>query len=119
MRTVCVVAGRSGAEGDATTAGRGTPSPFGSKAADQTLDPLVVRLERVLAEDGLALGIVELEVDPVDAVVLALEVGLADELAAQPGPRGLGRLVLGPLDRLVVGDAVDHVAGGQLVVHAA
>ena len=30
-----------------------------------------------------------------------------------------GRLVLGPLDRLVVGDAVDHVAGDQLVVDAA
>ena len=29
-----------------------------------------------------------------------------------------GRLVLGPLDRLVVGDAVHHVAGGQPVVDA-
>ena len=52
-----------------------------SKAADEALDALVVGLEGVLAEDGLALWIVELQVDPVHAVVLALEVGLADELA--------------------------------------
>src|SRR5207248_10942233 len=86
--------GRQGgavAKGAATTAGRGTKSPPGLKAADQPLDPLVVRLEGILAEDGLALGVVELQVDPVDAVVLALEIGLADELATQPGPGGLGR----------------------------
>src|SRR5439155_21764235 len=53
------------------------------EGADQALHPLVVAQERVLAEDGLALRIVELQVDPVHAVVLALEVGLTDELAAQ------------------------------------
>src|SRR6185295_17508636 len=97
----------------------GRSPPPGSEAADQALDPFVVGLERVLAEDGLALGVVELEVDPIHAVVLALEVRLADELTAQAGARGLRRLVLGALDGLVVGDAVDHVLGGQLVVHAA
>src|SRR5262245_10219951 len=55
-----------------------------SETADEALDALVVALERVLAENGLALRVVELQVDPVHAVVLALEVGLADELAAQP-----------------------------------
>src|ERR671918_939964 len=95
------------------------PGDDRSEGTDQTLDPLVVRLERVLTEDGLALGVVELQVHPVHPVVLALEVGLADELAAQPGARGLGRLVLGPLDGLVVGHAVDHVLGDELVVQAA
>src|SRR5262249_60931182 len=65
------------------------PAPR-SEGADETLDPLVVGLERVLAEDGLALGVVELEVHPVHPVVLALEVGLADELTAQAGATGLG-----------------------------
>src|SRR5215510_7964809 len=85
--------------------GGGLPRPPPTlEGADQALDALVVRLERVLAEDGLALRVVELQVDPVDAVVLALEVRLADELAAQARPCGLRRDVLGLLDRLVVGD---------------
>src|SRR2546425_10048408 len=86
---------------------------------DEPGDPFVVRLERVLAEDGLALGVVELQVDPIDAVVLALEVGLADELPAQAGPGRLGRDVLGLLGRLVVGDPVDHIPAHQLVVDTA
>src|SRR5262249_36978796 len=98
---------------DAPTAGRG------SERADQALHSLVVRLERVLAEDRLALRVVQLQVDPVDAIVLALQVGLPDELAAQAGPRGLGRPVLGLLDGGIVGDAVDHVALGQAVVDTA
>src|SRR5436189_201328 len=84
---------------------RGIPGrdPGRSEGADEALDPFVVGLERVLAEDRLALGVVELQVDPVDAVVLALEVGLPDELTAQSRARGLRRLVLGALDGLVVG----------------
>src|SRR5512132_529229 len=80
---------------------RGPCAPC-SEAADQPLDPLVVGLKRVLAEDGLALGIVELEIDPVHPVVHALQVRLADELAAQARPRGLRGCVLGALDGLVV-----------------
>src|SRR2546428_9760910 len=45
--------------------------------------------------DRLALRIVELEVDPVHPVVLALEVGLPDELPAEARARGLRRHVLG------------------------
>src|SRR3989442_13269003 len=53
--------------------------------SDEALDPLVVGLERVFAEDLLAFRVVELQVDPVNAVVLALQVGRTDELAATPG----------------------------------
>src|SRR5262252_8045628 len=66
------------------------PATTRLEGADQALHPLVVALERVLAEYGLALRVVQLEVDPVHAVVLALEVGLTDELAAQTRPRRLG-----------------------------
>src|SRR5882724_7359675 len=52
-----------------------------------------------LQSDRLALRVVQLEVDPVHAVVLALQVGLTDELAAQAGARRLRRHVLGLLDR--------------------
>src|SRR5215469_5331048 len=86
------------------------------EGADQALHPLVVALERVLAEYGLALRVVELEVDPVHAVVLALEVGLTDELAAQPRPRRLGGHVLGALDQIVARDAIDHVVLDELEV---
>src|SRR5882724_12926420 len=86
--------------------------------ADEALDPLVVGLERVLAEDRLALRIVELQIDPVDAVVLALQVRLPDELAAQARARGLRRDVLGLLDGLVVGDPVDVIVGDHAVVDA-
>src|SRR5918994_4304625 len=75
----------------ATTAGRGAKPPSGSEASDEPLDALVVGLERILAEDRLALRVVELQVDPVHAVVLALQVCLADELAAQARARGLRR----------------------------
>src|SRR6266566_6240652 len=64
------------------------------EGADEALDPLIARLERVLAEDRLALRIVELQVDPVHAEVLAPQVRLPDELAAQPRARGLRRHVL-------------------------
>src|SRR5690349_7282571 len=66
-----------------------------SERADEPLDPFIVGLERVLAQDRLALRVVELQVDPVHAVVLALQVRLADELAAEPRTCGLRRLVLG------------------------
>src|SRR5258707_12889309 len=86
--------------------------------ANQTLDALVVALEWVLAENGLALRIVELEIDPVHSVVLALDVGLTDEFAPQPGPRGLRGHVLGALDGLIVGDAIHHFAAYQTEVEA-
>src|SRR5437667_189080 len=85
------------------------------KRSDEALDSLVVGLERVFAEDRLAFRVVELQVDPVHAVVLALQVGLTDELAAQAGARRLRRHVFGLLDRLVVGDPV-HVARRTLEV---
>src|SRR3989442_15802293 len=74
--------------------------------SDEALDSLVVGLERVFAEDRLAFRVVELQIDPVHAVVLALQVGLTDELAAQAGARRLRRPVLGLLDRLVVGGPI-------------
>src|SRR2546422_6203722 len=92
------------------------PDRCGLEGADESLDPLVVGLEGVLAEDRLALRIVELQVDPVDAIVLALQIRLADELAAEPRPRGLRRHVLGLLDGLVVGDPIHVVVGDEAVV---
>src|SRR5206468_882380 len=78
------------------------------EAGDELFDPLVARLERVLAQDG-ALGlVVELQVHPVDGVVALALLGLADELAPQAGPRGLGRVDDRVVDGLVVGDAVDQ-----------
>src|SRR2546427_9921259 len=65
------------------------------EGADQALDPFVVGLERVLADDRLAFRVVQLQVDPVHAAVLALQVCLADELAAQAGARCLRRPGLG------------------------
>src|SRR5262245_24491460 len=62
-----------------------------SQRGDELLDPLVVRLERVLAEHGALRLVVELQVHPVDRVVALALLGAADELAAQAGPRGLGR----------------------------
>src|SRR5215831_6444469 len=92
------------------------PATTRLEGADQALHPLVVALERVLAEYGLALRVVQLEVDPVHAVVLALEVGLTDEFAAQTRPRRLGGHVLGALDQVVARDAVDHVVLDELEV---
>src|SRR5256712_787260 len=94
------------------------PDRCGLEGANQSLDPLVVGLEGVLAEDRLALRIVELQVDPVDAIVLALQIRLADELAAEPRARGLRRHVLGLLDRVVVGDPVHVVVAHEAVVDA-
>src|SRR5262247_608959 len=94
------------------------PATTRLEGADQALHPLVVALERVLAEYGLALRVVQLEVDPVHAVVLALEVGLTDELAAQPRPRRLGWHVLRALDQVVARDAVDHVVLDELEVES-
>src|SRR3989442_11056170 len=76
------------------------------KRSDEALDSLVVGLERVFAEDRLAFRVVQLEEDPVHAVVLALQVGLTDELAAQAGARRLRRHLLWPLGCLFVSDPV-------------
>src|SRR4029079_2852419 len=56
-----------------------------SHAVDEALHPLVVRPERVLAQDRPLGLVVELEVHPVDGEVASALLGLADELAAQPG----------------------------------
>src|SRR3954468_6779476 len=80
---------------------------------DQALHPFVLRLERVLAEDGALCLIVQLQVHPVDGVVALALLGLADELTAQSRPRGLRWLELtgsGAVDLLVGDDAVDHAA---------
>src|SRR5439155_9274395 len=88
---------------------RGPGAPA-SHARDQPVHPFVVRAERVLAQHG-ALGlVVELEVDPVDGEVAPLLLRVPDELAAQPGPRGLRRGLLGLEDLHVVGHPVDLAA---------
>src|SRR5918992_2177073 len=94
----------------------GATRPAGrSQRGDQALDPLVDRPERVLAQHG-ALGlVVELEVHPVHREVAPCGLGGGDEVAAQLGPGGLRRGVLGRLDLAVVGDAVDHALALQQV----
>ena len=72
--------------------------------AIEPVDPLVGGLEGVLAEDGALRLVVQLQVDPVDGVVVASLLGGADEVAAQLGPRGLRGDRLGPEDRGIVGD---------------
>src|SRR4029450_3319844 len=87
-------------------------------AGDELVDPIVVGAERVLAEDG-ALGlVVELEVDPVDGVVAAAFLGLADELAAEAGPGGLGGLLGGAVDGPVVAHPLDRAVAVPQVVDA-
>src|SRR5689334_16680099 len=66
-----------------------------SHAVDQPLDPLVVGPERVLAQHGPLGLVVELQMYPVDGEVTTPLLGLADELAAEPSPGGLGRHGLG------------------------
>src|SRR5690349_14940367 len=71
------------------------PGTVGSHAVDEALHPLVVRLERVLAQHR-ALGlVVELEVHPVDGEVAAALLGAPDELAPQARTRVLRRHALG------------------------
>ena len=90
-----------------------------SHAGDELVDAVVDGLERVLAQHG-ALGlVVELEVHPVDGEVAALLLGLADELAAQPGAGGLRRHVLGLEDPRLVGHPLDLAGPLQQVVQAA
>src|SRR4029453_3669696 len=85
---IAELSGDEGADdfGGETHGHRSDPTTTVLERADQALHPLVVTLERVLAKYGLALGVIELEIDPVPAVVLALEVGLPDELPAQARP---------------------------------
>ena len=71
------------------------PADHRSHAGDQPLHPLVVRPERVLAQHGALRLVVELQVHPVDGEVAPLLLGVPDELAAQPGPGGLRRRLLG------------------------
>ena len=56
---------------------------------------------------------------PVDGEVAALLLRVPDELAAQPGPGGLRRRLLGLEDLQVAGDPVDLPALLQQVVEAA
>src|SRR5581483_10853862 len=94
-------------------------SRSGSQGRDELLDSLVARFERVLAEPRALRLVVQLQMHPVDRVVALALLGAADELAAQPRPRRLRRLVDGPLDRLVGAHPLDHVAGLQPVEQAA
>src|SRR6478609_4805408 len=90
-----------------------------SHTVDEALDALVVGAERVLAQDG-ALGlVVELQVHPVDGEVAPALLGLADELASQPGAGGLRRHRLGLEDLQVGGDPGDHAALLEQVVQPA
>src|SRR5204863_8667066 len=81
-----------------------------SEAGDELLDPLVPRFERVLAQHRPLGLVVELEMDPVDGEVAPPLLGLADELAAQPRPSGLRRLVDRLLDGLVGAGSLDQPA---------
>src|SRR4029077_8923473 len=87
------------------TATRTTLRAFGLHAGDQSLDSLVDRSERVLAQHR-ALGlIVEFEVHPIHGEIPTGGLGGADEFTAQPRAGGLRRLVDGFLDFFVGGDA--------------
>src|SRR2546430_3324409 len=94
--------------------GRPAGSPPGCRSAsharDEAVDPLVVRPERVLAQYGALRLVVELEVHPVDGEVAPLLLGVPDELAAQPGPRGQRGGLLGLEDLHVVAHPVDLAA---------
>src|SRR5262245_27318458 len=81
-----------------------------SHAGDEAVDTLVVGAERVLAQHGPLRLVVQLEVHPVDREVAPLLLRVADELAAQPCPRGLRRCLLGLVDPQVVDRAVDLAA---------
>src|SRR5918994_3885827 len=66
---------------------------------DQPVDPVVDGYERVLAQDRPLRLVVQLQMHPVDRVVVAALLGGADEVAAQLGSRGLGRNRLRPEGR--------------------
>src|SRR5664279_2851160 len=83
---------------------------------DEPLDPLVLRLERVFAQDGPLRLVVELQVHPVHRVVALALLGLLDEGAAQLRAGGLRRRVHRDLDVLVVRDAIDLTAALEQVV---
>src|SRR6266536_2052461 len=86
---------------------------------DQLVDAVVVGAERVLAQDRALRLVVQLQVHPVDRVVAPPLLGLADELAPQPCPRGLGRLLGGAVDGAVVADPLHGAAALQRVVEPA
>src|SRR5947209_10734809 len=96
----------------------GTPVR-GLHARDQLLHAVVDGAERVLAQHGALRLVVELEVNPVDGEVAPLLLGPLDEVAAQPGPRGLWRHRLGLEDLEVAGDAVDRALALEQVVQPA
>src|SRR5262249_50074691 len=79
-------------------------------AGDQAVEAFVVGAERILAQDRTLRLVVELEVDPVDGEVAAAFLGVPDELAAQPGPGGLRRRLLGLEYLHVGGHPVDRAA---------
>ena len=72
---------------------------------DQALDPVVGGDERVLAEHRALRLVIQLQVYPVDRVVVAALLRGSDEIAAKLGPRGLRRHRLGAEDRRIGGDA--------------
>src|SRR5688500_9656082 len=77
----------------------------GDLAWPVTLNPFVVGSERVLAQHGALRLVVELEVHPIDGEVAPALLSLADEVAAQPGARGLRRNALGGEDVEIAGHA--------------
>src|ERR1017187_2262665 len=98
-------------------------------AGDQLLHPLIDRPERVLAQDGPLRLIVELEVHPVYREVAPPLLRAPDELAPQPGPRGLRRHRLrfenievagdpghraAPLKQVIQASAAVHVVVGEI-----
>src|SRR4051794_3539930 len=121
----CVRSRRGSAHADAADAHPASAArplrrvPSGSHGGDQPVHPLVVGPERVLAQHR-ALGlVVELEVYPVDGEVTTALLRVPDELAAQPGPGGLRRGLLGLEDLHVVGHPVDRAPLLQQGIEAA
>ena len=72
---------------------------------DQALDPVVCGDERVLAEHRALRLVIQLQVYPVDGVVVAPLLRSTDEVAAELGPRRLRRHCLGTEDRRIGRDA--------------
>src|SRR3954464_6265061 len=88
-------------------------------AGDELFHPVVHGPEWVLAQDGALRLVVELEMDPVDGEVASLLLSPFDEVASEPGARGLRGDGLGLEDAQVAGDPVDRALALEQVVEAA
>src|SRR3954453_19105420 len=114
VRTATIAGDGKRAALERARGGRG-PSA-GLHAFDEFMHPLVVRAERVLAEDGALRLVVELQVHPVHREVAPTLLGTLDELSPEPGPRGLGRDGLRLEHPEVVGHPGDRTTPFQEVV---